>query len=170
MFNAEHNCTTLNKNQVTSEHHFPWDHPRFRSWIAVARACQLMQQTVTREIAHLDIKPPHLDILINLYRFEGISQQELARKLLVGRSNMSMLLPHLEKRGFILRRGDEKDKRILRLSLTAEGRTLTEAAMEIHTALIERLLDDESLDDCLVVTRSMERLIGMLLKEENELA
>ncbi|MGF6156589.1 DNA-binding MarR family transcriptional regulator [Ensifer sp. KUDG1] len=170
MFNAEHNCTTLNKNQVTSEHHFPWDHPRFRSWIAVARACQLMQQTVTREIAHLDIKPPHLDILINLYRFEGISQQELARKLLVGRSNMSMLLPHLEKRGLILRRGDEKDKRILRLSLTAEGRTLTEAAMEIHTALIERLLDDESLDDCLVVTRSMERLIGMLLKEENELA
>ena len=170
MFNAEHNCTTMNKNQVTTEHHFPWDHPRFRSWIAVARACQLMQQTVTREIAHLDIKPPHLDILINLYRFDGISQQELARKLLVGRSNMSMLLPHLEKRGLILRRGDEKDKRVLRLSLTQEGRNLTEAAMEIHTALIEKLLDDEPLEDCMVVTRSMERLIGILLKEEDELA
>lgn len=170
MFNAEHNCTTLNKNQVTTEHHFPWDHPRFRSWIAVARACQLMQQTVTREIAHLDIKPPHLDILINLYRFDGISQQELARKLLVGRSNMSMLLPQLEKRGLILRRGDEKDKRVLRLSLTQEGRKLTEAAMEIHTALIEKLLDDEPLEDCMVVTRSMERLIGILLKEEDELA
>jgi DNA-binding MarR family transcriptional regulator len=170
MFNAEHNCTTLNKNQVTTEHHFPWDHPRFRSWIAVARACQLMQQTVTREIAHLDIKPPHLDILINLYRFDGISQQELARKLLVGRSNMSMLVPQLEKRGLILRRGDEKDKRVLRLSLTQEGRNLTEAAMEIHTALIEKLLDDEPLEDCMVVTRSMERLIGILLKEEDELA
>lgn len=170
MFNTEHNCTTLNKNQVTTEHHFPWDHPRFRSWIAVARACQLMQQTVTREIAHLDIKPPHLDILINLYRFDGISQQELARKLLVGRSNMSMLLPQLEKRGLILRRGDEKDKRVLRLSLTQEGRNLTEAAMEIHTALIEKLLDDEPLEDCMVVTRSMERLIGILLKEEDELA
>ncbi|WP_141679336.1 MarR family winged helix-turn-helix transcriptional regulator [Ensifer adhaerens] len=170
MFNAEHNCTTLNKNQVTNEDHFPWDHPRFRSWIAVARACQLMQQTVTREIAHLDIKPPHLDILINLYRFDGISQQELARKLLVGRSNMSMLLPQLEKRGLILRRGDEKDKRVLRLSLTQEGRNLTEAAMEIHTALIEKLLDDEPLEDCMVVTRSMERLIGILLKEEDELA
>ncbi|KSV70112.1 MarR family transcriptional regulator [Sinorhizobium sp. GL28] len=155
---------------MTTEHHFPWDHPRFRSWIAVARACQLMQQTVTREIAHLDIKPPHLDILINLYRFDGISQQELARKLLVGRSNMSMLLPQLEKRGLILRRGDEKDKRVLRLSLTQEGRNLTEAAMEIHTALIEKLLDDEPLEDCMVVTRSMERLIGILLKEEDELA
>ena len=86
----------MNKNQA-----FPWDHPRFRSWIGVARACQLMQQAMTRAIADLDIKTPHLDILINLYRFDGISQQELARKLLVGRSNMSMLLPQLEKRGLV---------------------------------------------------------------------
>lgn len=170
MFNAEHNCTTMNKNQVTSEHHFPWDHPRFRSWIAVARACQLMQQRLTREIAHLDIKPPHLDILINLYRFDGISQQELARKLLVGRSNMSMLLPQLEKRGLILRRGDEKDKRVLRLSLTPEGRTLTEAAMEIHTALIEKSMVGSPIDECMTVAQSMERLIGILLKEEDEIA
>lgn len=81
----------MNKMQVPIEnHHFPWDHPRFRSWIAVARACQLMQQSLSRRLTHLDIKPPHLDILVNLYRFDGITQQELARKLLVGRSNMSM--------------------------------------------------------------------------------
>ena len=109
----------MNKNQA-----FPWDHPRFRSWIGVARACQLMQQAMTRAIADLDIKTPHLDILINLYRFDGISQQELARKLLVGRSNMSMLLPQLEKRGLIERRPDVKDKRILRLSLTEAGREI----------------------------------------------
>ena len=60
----------MNKMQA-----FPWDHPRFRSWISVARACQLMQQALTRALAPLDIKPPHLDILVNLYRFEGISQQ-----------------------------------------------------------------------------------------------
>lgn len=107
----------MNKKQAQIEsHHFPWDHPRFRSWIAVARACQLMQQTLTRRLTHLDVKPPHLDILVNLYRFDGITQQELARKLLVGRSNMSMLLPQLERRGLIERRGDARDKRVLRLS------------------------------------------------------
>lgn len=170
MFNDEHCCTTMNKKQATIEHHhFPWDHPRFRSWIAVARACQLMQQTLTRALADLDIKPPHLDILINLYRFEGISQQELARKLLVGRSNMSMLLPQLEKRGLIERRGDEKDKRVLRLSLTKSGRELTEQAMEIQTTLIEKSLDNEPIEECLIVAQSMERLIARLLKEENDL-
>ncbi|ARQ58559.1 MULTISPECIES: MarR family winged helix-turn-helix transcriptional regulator [Rhizobium] len=153
----------MNKNQS-----LPWDHPRFRSWIAVARACQLMQQSLTRQLADLDIKPPHLDILVNLYRFEGISQQELARKLLVGRSNMSMLLPQMEKRGLIERRGDTRDKRVLRLYLTTEGRRLTEAAMAIQTDLIERTLSDEPIEQCMATATSMERIIGVLLQDLRE--
>lgn len=147
----------MNKNQA-----FPWDHPRFRSWIGVARACQLMQQAVTKAIADLGIKPPHLDILVNLYRFDGISQQELARKLLVGRSNMSMLLPQLEKRGLIERNADAKDKRVLRLSLTEEGRRLTEEAMILQTGLIERTLSQAPEDRCLQVAEAMEDIIRIL--------
>ncbi|PYB75278.1 MarR family winged helix-turn-helix transcriptional regulator [Rhizobium wuzhouense] len=148
----------MNKNQA-----FPWDHPRFRSWISVARACQLMQQTLTRALAPLDIKPPHLDILINLYRFEGISQQELARKLLVGRSNMSMLLPQMEKRGLLERNADQRDKRVLRLSLTADGRTLTEKAMAIQTELIEQMLSATPIEECTRMAETMERLIQRMM-------
>lgn len=148
----------MSKNQA-----FPWDHPRFRSWIAVGRACQLMQQALTRALGPLDIKPPHLDILVNLYRFEGISQQELARKLLVGRSNMSMLLPQMEKRGLLERRPDQRDKRILRLFLTDEGRTLSEKAMVIQTALIEQTLSATPLEDCMLMAENMERLIHRML-------
>ncbi|WFU10779.1 MarR family winged helix-turn-helix transcriptional regulator [Rhizobium sp. CB3090] len=153
----------MNKNQS-----LPWDHPRFRSWIAVARACQLMQQSLGRALAHLDIKPPHLDILVNLFRFEGISQQELARKLLVGRSNMSMLLPQMEKRGLIERRGDKHDKRVLRLYLTGEGRRVTEEAMAIQTDLIDRTLSDAPLDECEIMTAHMERIVSLLLQDERE--
>ncbi|THV24939.1 MarR family winged helix-turn-helix transcriptional regulator [Peteryoungia ipomoeae] len=143
----------------------PWDHPRFRSWIAVGRACQLMQQALTKALAPLDIKPPHLDILVNLYRFEGISQQELARKLLVGRSNMSMLLPQMEKRGLLERRPDQWDKRILRLHLTGQGRELAEEAMVIQTSLIDATLSTIPVDDCGVVANSMERLIEQMLSQ-----
>jgi DNA-binding MarR family transcriptional regulator len=150
----------MNKNQS-----LPWDHPRFRSWVAVARACQLMQQSLGRSLAELDIKTPHLDILINLYRFEGISQQELARKLLVGRSNMSMLLPQMEKRGMIERRGDDKDKRVLRLYLTPQGRSVTERAMVIQTDLIERVLSPEPIEQCMAMASAMERIIGVLQQD-----
>ena len=153
----------MNKNQV-----LPWDHPRFRTWIAVARACQLMQLTLTRNMAHLEIKPPHLDIMINLYRREGISQQELARKLLVGRSNMSMLLPQLEKRGLIERRPDARDKRVLRLHLTNDGKAVTEQAMKIQTALIDTVMATSNEERCLLVADQMEKIIEVLLAEARD--
>lgn len=151
----------MNKNQV-----FPWDNPRFKSWIAVGRAFQIMQTALARALSPLEIKPPHLDILINLYRQQGISQQQLAHKLLVGRSNMSMLLPQMEKRGLIERKVDPRDKRILRLSLTEDGRNLTERAMAIQTDLIERTLSAVPIDDCLLMANNMELLIARLKAEE----
>ncbi len=127
-----------------------------------------MQQSLARSLAHLDIKSPHLDILVNLFRFEGISQQELARKLLVGRSNMSMLLPQMEKRGLIERRGDKQDKRVLRLYLTEEGRRVTEEAMAIQTALIDRTLSDAPIEECESIAEHMERVVSLLMQEERE--
>lgn len=125
-----------------------------------------MNQTLAREIAHFGIKLPHLDILANLYRYDGLTQQELARKLLVGRSNMSMLLPQMEKKGLIERRGDASDKRVLRLSLTEKGRQVAEDAMRIQTALIEEVMGYSSLPECETVADTMERLTGILIERE----
>lgn len=151
----------MNKDQS-----LPWDHPRFKSWISVARACQVMQSALARELAPLDIKPPHLDILVNLFRFEGLSQQELARKLLVGRSNISMTLPQMERRGLIERRGDSRDKRVLRLFLTADGKALAQQAMEIQTALIDRIMSATPVEECLAIAGTMDRIIAALQLED----
>ena len=147
----------MNKNQA-----LPWENPRFRNWIAVGRACQVMGLTLARALQPLDLKPPHLDILVNLFRTPGISQQDLADKLLVGRSNLSMLLPQLEKRGLIVRRGDAKDRRILRLELTSEGVRLTEEAIIIQSALIERTMKTATAEECDLVGDVMLRIIAEL--------
>ncbi|OCW57928.1 MarR family winged helix-turn-helix transcriptional regulator [Hoeflea olei] len=147
----------MNKNQA-----LPWDNPRFRNWIAVGRACQVMGLALTRALQPLDIKPPHLDILVNLYRSPGISQQDLAHKLLVGRSNLSMLLPQLEKRGVITRTGDAKDRRVLRLELTPAGIELTEQAIAIQSELVERTMQTASPEECNLVGDVMTRIIKNL--------
>lgn len=147
----------MNKKQA-----LPWDNPRFRNWVAVARACHVMGQTLAKQLQPLDIKPPHLDILINLYRTPGISQQDLADKLLVGRSNLSMLLPQMEKRGLLIRRGDPQDRRVLRLELTEEGVSLTEEAIAIQSALIDRTMNTSTAEECNLVGDVMTRLIREL--------
>ena len=41
----------------------PWDLPRFRNWIAVARAHSLWEKVFTEALAPLDIQLAHYDVL-----------------------------------------------------------------------------------------------------------
>ncbi len=145
----------MNNNQS-----LPWDNPRFWNWIAVARACHVVKQRLAKELAHLDIKLPHFDILANIYRSEGISQQDLAHKLLVGRSNISMLLPQIEKRGLIERRPDNEDKRVLRLYLTDKGRDIARKGLDIEVGLIEMSMSTSTPEECNLVGDVMKRMIA----------
>tara|TARA_Y100000815_G_scaffold107521_3_gene96299 strand:- start:77791 stop:78258 length:468 start_codon:yes stop_codon:yes gene_type:complete len=140
-----------------------WSNPRFRNWVAVARACHLVQQELARQLKPLDLKTPHLDIMVNLVRHPGMSQQDLANKLFVGRSNMTMLLPQMEKRGLVERRPDPEDKRALRLFLTEEGRALAEKAIAVQSAIVDDIMSLSTPEECEQVGDSMRRIVGHLV-------
>lgn len=140
----------------------PWDLPRFRNWLAVARMHQLWKKVFSEALAPLGIQLAHYDVLANVFRTPGLTQQQLAEKLLVGRSAMSMLLPELERRGLIERRSDEADRRLRRLWLTPEGETLTRKALAIHTARIEAMMGVLSDEECDAVGEMMWRVVKYL--------
>lgn len=144
-----------------------WSNPRFRNWIAVARACHLVQQELARQLKPLDLKTPHLDIMVNLVRSPGMSQQDLARKLFVGRSNMTMLLPQMEKRGLVERRSDPDDKRALRLFLTEKGRALAARAIAVQAAIVDDIMSLSTPKECEMVGDSMRRIVSHLLDRQS---
>lgn len=140
----------------------PWDNPRFRNWVAVARACHAVERAIGSALQPFDLKPAQMDVLMNLHRHPGMSQHDLARKLLVGRSNITMLLPALEQRQLVRRCADEKDKRVLRLSLTAEGEALLVEALKVHNALIEKVMCESSPSECEALGDQMRRVAKVL--------
>lgn len=150
----------MNKQQP-----LPWDNSRFRNWIALVRAEKAVVRELTRALAPLDLKLAQLDMLMNLYRHPGLSQHDLARRLLVGRSNITMLLPQLEKQGLLRREADEKDKRVLRLFLTAEGDALLLKALAIYTKLIDRVMEQSTPAECDMMGDIMRRITDMLKDE-----
>ncbi|WP_252923915.1 MarR family winged helix-turn-helix transcriptional regulator [Aliihoeflea sp. 40Bstr573] len=141
----------------------PWDNPRFRNWIAVVRAERAVVRELAKAIAPLKIG--QLDVLMNLYRHPGLSQHDLARRLLVGRSNITMLLPQLEKQGLLRRDPDDNDRRIMRLYLTDDGDKRLMTAMEIYAALLDRVMAQSTPDQCERLGDQMRR-ISDALKED----
>jgi len=140
----------------------PWDLPRFRNWLSVARAHALWKKVFTEALAPLGIQLAHYDVLANVFHTPGLTQQALAEKLLVGRSAMSMLLPELERRALLERRSDEADKRLRRLWLTPEGEALTRKAMAIHVARIEAMMTVLSDAECDAVGEMLRRVAKAL--------
>jgi DNA-binding MarR family transcriptional regulator len=147
---------------MNNKQDLPWDNPRFRNWIALVRAEKAVVRELTRSLAPLDLKIAQLDVLMNLYRHPGMSQHDLARRLLVGRSNITMLLPQLEKQGVLRREGDTKDKRVMRLFLTDDGEALLLKALKIYSALIEKVMAQSSPNECDMLGTQMRRIEEML--------
>lgn len=140
----------------------PWDNPRFKNWIALVRAEKAVVRALTKALAPLDLKIGQLDILMNIYRHPGMSQHDVARRLLVGRSNITMLLPQMEKQGILRREGDARDKRVMRLYLTEAGERLLMEALKVYSTLIERVMAQSTAADCDRMGEQMRRIEEML--------
>ena len=140
----------------------PWDNPRFRNWVAVLRAEKAVIRLLSRELAPLGLKIGQLDLLMNLHRHPGASQQEIARRLLVGRSNITMLLPSLEEDGLVVREPDPADKRAFKLALTQKGEAVLADALKVYTGIIDRVMAQSSTDECDAMGTLMRRIIDEL--------
>ena len=99
--------------------------PGYESWLSVARTSQLFQRHLAHALDPLGLEVAHYDVLANVARDEGLSQQVLARRLLVAKSNVSALLSVLERRGLIERIKPAADARVRLVSLTPDGRAIT---------------------------------------------
>lgn len=143
----------------------PWNDSRFRNWIALVRAEKAVVTALSKALQPLDLKIAQLDVLMNLYRHPGMSQHDLARRLLVGRSNITMLLPQLETRGVLRRESDAKDKRVLRLFLTGDGEALLMGALKVYSGLIERVMAQSTPAECDAMGDQMRRISEMLKTE-----
>ena len=152
----------MNKMQEETSQPLPWDNPRFRNWVAVAKASHVVERAIGEALKPLDLKTAQLDMMMNIYRHPGLSQQDLAERLIVGRSNITMLIPALVSRGLVVREGDAKDKRIQRLNLTNEGTQLLMQALAVYCALIDKAMSASTPEQCDLVGETMAKMVKRL--------
>jgi DNA-binding MarR family transcriptional regulator len=87
------------------------------------------------------LTPNQYFILLLVKTDEATSSAELARAMGVLPQSMTELIAPLEKRNAIVRRRDTRNRRILRIALTAAGEKLFEQATALAIRLEQELLD-----------------------------
>lgn len=106
------------------------------AWLRLARVFQKVDRASAVAFAAAGLSVAQFDVIAQLGRGEGISQQELADRLLVTKGNISQLIGKMERRGLIARR---PQGRANALSLTPEGERIfarVVPAQEAHIAAL----------------------------------
>ena len=75
------------------------DELAMRVWFRLIRLEARMQVAITERLREIGLSAPQCDVLTTLTEAEGVSQQELAKRLYVTKGNISGLLDRLETDG-----------------------------------------------------------------------
>ena len=93
-----------------------------RVWFRMMRLTTKIRVEMATRLRKMALSAPQCDVLTTLTEQEGISQQELAKKLYVTKGNISGLVDRLTGAGLVERRSIDGDRRSHSLYLTPAGR------------------------------------------------
>ncbi len=102
---------------------------------------------MAREMRPLDITPEQFAILSLLQERGGLQQREIAELLLKDRPNITRILERMQNKKLIKRETDPKDRRAVRVHLTANGKKLLpkveKIALDFRTQAYQGLSEAE---------------------------
>lgn len=106
-----------------------------------------------RKMERLGMKPGQAGILMILKCEGRLSQKELAKKMGITPPSMTVALRKLEAMGYILRKADPADQRIIRIELSDRGKECTEELKNIMQEMEELLYQGISYEERLFMKR-----------------
>ncbi len=115
--------------------------------LAFLRATADVQTALETHFARYGLSMGKFTLLMQLSQVDGLTPSECATRSGVTRATITGLLDGLERDGLVERQSDASDRRMLRVHLTDQGRTLLERMLPDHfcrtTGLMAHLTSSE---------------------------
>lgn len=108
----------------------------------------------------LTIKELHAVDAISMYDHQTVSQ--VAKKLHLTPGTMTSMTDRLIRKGYVERKRDEGDRRVIRLYLTRKGRVLYRAHRAFHNMMVKGFLKDMDEEELKVVNKAITNLEDFL--------
>jgi len=126
-------------------------------WLRMLRFVNRGQARFRDDLRKFGLSSAQFDIIAQVGRNEGLTQSELAGKLVVTQGNVTQLLDKMQTAGLIVRHAQGRCNRI---GLTSRGRELYYAVVPKHEDTIEAqfgALNDEEMETLSRLTRKLFR-------------
>lgn len=127
------------------------------------RISSQMRRNYSESLRELDLYVGQDNLLYRLWLGDGITQMQLCEHLNCEPPTVTNMVRSLEQNGFIYRKRDEQDARVMRIFLTDKGKEL-ERPVEIKwKEQQEKLLHSISMEERLVLRQLMQQMESNIL-------
>ncbi len=109
---------------------------------------------------------PHMLFVLN--KEEGLSQKELAERLNIKASTITVMLKRMEKSNLVIRKQDTKDKRISRVYITKEGREVCQKSIIVMKNIGEECFGTLTEEENLILKRLFMEIKDNLIVASEE--
>ncbi len=113
----------------------------------------------------LNLTHPQYLVMLTLWEHEPLSIKALSALLHLDPGTLSPLVKRIESLGYVVRRRNAADERLLEIALTQKGRDARERALEVPKEMMRRL--DMDADELTALHASMNKVIGAALRIQN---
>ena len=141
-----------------------------RVLIALRQIIRSIDIRSKRLVKQFGLTGPQLIILQEVARAEEITASELAKAISLSQPTVTGILERLEKRALITRRRSNSDRRRVKVSATAVGRQLLEAAPPLmQESFVEQFDRLQNWEQHMILS-SLQRLVAMMDAKQIEAA
>lgn len=111
---------------------------------------------------------PHM--LFALSNKDGLSQKELADRLNIKASTITVMLKRMEKANLVMRKQDTKDQRVSRVYITEEGMEVCQKAIDVMRKMEEECFGNFTEEERTILKRlfmDMKNNLNLASKEKD---
>jgi DNA-binding MarR family transcriptional regulator len=112
------------------------------------------------------ITTPQFAALLALRENPNITMGELCDKLFLACSTATDLVDRMEKNGFLERKRDSQDRRVIRLSISERGQQVISEVVAARRRYVSSILEKLDEEEISQLAQSLERLHSLMFQEK----
>ena len=122
---------------------------------------------ISKELQEFGLGSGQYPPLLRLYQQDGISQEELAKRLLVDKATITRAIKKLEAENLVYRIRDEKDKRCYKVYVTEKALDIKEEVFKKIHVWDETLKQSLTKEEEAQMIYLLQKITDSLMKGEN---
>ncbi|WP_419790309.1 MarR family transcriptional regulator [Staphylococcus chromogenes] len=127
-------------------------------FIGLRRTNDMLDKLIHKDIKSYGLNVTEFAVLEVLYNRGEHTIQRIKERILIASSSTTYVVTNLEKKGYIQRRQDTKDKRVSYASLTDKGRAFMDEIFPNHANAIASVFSDLSEDELQSLQKVLKRI------------